>query len=151
MGICSGKQSSANDSAVKGAGMVSRFLFSHFQANDDNREVKSMQDMKISQSDFIFENKGRFRDHYSIGISLGTGKRQTSLNPVGAFGDVRKCVNKKTGTTRAVKIIRKDALDGKEKIRFFYEIEILRQLDHPNIIRLYEIFQDEKRYYLVTE
>ena len=69
----------------------------------------------------------------------------------GAFGDVRKCINKKTGVTRAVKIIKKDALDGKEKMRFFYEIEILRQLDHPNIIRLFEIFSDDKRYYLVTE
>jgi len=27
----------------------------------------------------------------------------------------------------------------------------LRQLDHPNIVRLYEVFQDDKRYYLVTE
>jgi calcium-dependent protein kinase len=27
----------------------------------------------------------------------------------------------------------------------------LKQLDHPNIVRLYEIFKDEKRYYLVTE
>jgi calcium-dependent protein kinase len=60
-------------------------------------------------------------------------------------------VNKKTGAVRAVKIIKKDALDGKEKIRFFYEIEILRQLDHPCIVRLYEIFQDDKRFYLVTE
>ena len=34
----------------------------------------------------------------------------------GAFGEVRKCVNKKTNVTRAVKILRKDALDGKEKI-----------------------------------
>lgn len=60
-------------------------------------------------------------------------------------------MNRKTGQVRAVKIIKKDSLDAKEKIRFFQEIEILRQLDHPNIVRLYEIFQDDKRYYLVTE
>ena len=69
----------------------------------------------------------------------------------GAFGEVRKCVNRKTGAIRAVKVMRKDALDGKEKTRFFYEIEILKTLDHPNILKLYEIFQDDKRYYLVTE
>jgi calcium-dependent protein kinase len=64
---------------------------------------------------------------------------------------VRKCVNRNTGAVRAVKIIRKDSLDAKEKIRFFQEIEIMKVLDHPSIVRLYEVFHDEKRYYLVTE
>ena len=70
---------------------------------------------------------------------------------VGTFGEVRKCVNRKTGAIRAVKVIRKDGLDEKEKGRFFYEMEILKTLDHPNILKLYEVFQDDKRYYLVTE
>lgn len=33
----------------------------------------------------------------------------------------------------------------------FNEINILKELDHPNIVRMYEFFEDEKRYYLVTE
>ena len=37
----------------------------------------------------------------------------------GAFGEVRKCHNRKTGAIRAVKIIRKESLDAKEKMRFF--------------------------------
>jgi hypothetical protein len=41
------------------------------------------------------------------------------VNYVGAFGEVRKCSNRKTGAIRAVKIIRKDSLDAKEKARFF--------------------------------
>lgn len=69
----------------------------------------------------------------------------------GTFGEVRKCVNRRTGAIRAVKVIRKDGLDEKEKTRFFYEMEILKTLDHPNILKLYEVFQDDKRYYLVTE
>ena len=59
---------------------------------------------------------------------------------VGAFGEVRKCINRKTGAIRAVKVMRKDALGGKEKLRFFYEIDILKMLDHRNILKLYEIF-----------
>ena len=31
------------------------------------------------------------------------------------------------------------------------EISILKQMDHPNILKLYEFFQDYKRYFLVTE
>jgi calcium-dependent protein kinase len=30
-------------------------------------------------------------------------------------------------------------------------MNILRKLDHPNILKLYEIFEDSKTYYLVTE
>jgi len=70
---------------------------------------------------------------------------------IGGFGEVRKCSNKKTGAIRAVKIIKKESLDSKEKQRFFTEIEVMRQLDHPNIVRLYEVYQDDKRFYLVTE
>ena len=36
----------------------------------------------------------------------------------------------------------------KEMIR---EFEILKQMDNPNIVRLFELFQDEHNYYLVTE
>ena len=31
------------------------------------------------------------------------------------------------------------------------EIEILRELDHPNIIKLYEVYEDNSMYHLVTE
>ena len=32
-----------------------------------------------------------------------------------------------------------------------HEIELLKRLDHPNILKLYEVFQDEKRIYIITE
>jgi len=38
-----------------------------------------------------------------------------------------------------------------EEANFKEEIGILTQLDHPNILKLYEIFSDDKRYYIVTE
>lgn len=69
----------------------------------------------------------------------------------GAFGEVRKCVNRKTHVIRAVKLVRKDSMSPEEMQSFQEEIAILRQLDHPNILKLYEIFEDSKRYYLVTE
>ena len=31
------------------------------------------------------------------------------------------------------------------------ESMILKQLDHPNILKLYSIFEDSQSYYLVTE
>ena len=53
--------------------------------------------------------------------------------------------------TRAMKTIKKKALPIEDKKRLFNEMKILRKLDHPNIIKLYELFQDSENYYLITE
>lgn len=33
----------------------------------------------------------------------------------------------------------------------FSEVNTLKELDHPNIVKLHELFQDTKNYYLITE
>lgn len=35
--------------------------------------------------------------------------------------------------------------------RLFKEVEILKTLDHPNIVRIYEVFVDESNYYIIME
>ena len=42
-------------------------------------------------------------------------------------------------------------MDIEEKRMFFNEMSILKELDHPNILKMYEFFEDEKRYYIVTD
>ena len=97
--------------------------------------------MKIVKSDFIQQNNGSFKEHYQIGQMLGQG----------AFGEVRKCLHRDTKATRAVKLIKKESMSSEEEQSFKHEISILKKLDHPNILKLYEVFEDDKRYYLVTE
>lgn len=70
---------------------------------------------------------------------------------LGAFGEVRKCLHRETKALRAVKIINKKYLEDDEKDKLQSEISILKSMDHPNILKLYEFFQDHKRYFLVTE
>jgi calcium-dependent protein kinase len=36
-------------------------------------------------------------------------------------------------------------------VRLRYEIDILKNLSHPNILKLYEVFEDKTTIYLVTE
>ena len=31
------------------------------------------------------------------------------------------------------------------------EVDILSQVDHPNVVKLYEIFEDSKKFYMVLE
>jgi len=86
----------------------------------------------------------KFKDNYLIGLSMGSG-----IN-----GEVRKCKQSKTNAVRAVKILKKDKIgtsDGFAIQRFIHEIEMLKFLDHPNIIKLYEFYEDEKRFFLVSE
>jgi serine/threonine protein kinase len=33
----------------------------------------------------------------------------------------------------------------------FAEVNVLKMTDHPNIIKLYELYQDDIHYYLITE
>ena len=39
----------------------------------------------------------------------------------------------------------------KDKEIFATEVQLLKKLDHPNIIKLYEVYETEKTIYLVTE
>ncbi len=64
---------------------------------------------------------------------------------------MRKCISKHTGAIRAVKILNKTHLKEKDQRRFLYEIELLRELDHPNIIKIYEYFVESDKIYVVTE
>ena len=47
--------------------------------------------------------------------------------------------------------MKKSKMDDFELKRFMNEIEILKKLDHPNVLKLYEFYEDKKRFYLVLE
>lgn len=70
-----------------------------------------------------------------------------------SHAEVYHCVNKATKIDRAVKVYKKRDICRSEesKKRFMTEIEIYRQLDHPNVIKLFEIYADDSKFYLVEE
>lgn len=69
----------------------------------------------------------------------------------GSYGEVYGATHRKTGARRAVKTVDK-AIVSKTKAGFWRrELDILRRLDHPNIVRLYEAFEDSGAVYLVLE
>ncbi|CAE7863472.1 CPK2, partial [Symbiodinium necroappetens] len=67
----------------------------------------------------------------------------------GSYGTVCVCVNKATKQKRAVKALSKTQMKNIEK--FKEEIRIMTIMDHPNIIKLYETFEDKVKVYLVME
>ena len=52
----------------------------------------------------------------------------------------------------AIKILEKEKIEDEgDRERILREIQILKLLKHPNIVQLYEIFEDEQRLYLIME
>ncbi len=69
----------------------------------------------------------------------------------GNFALVRLGVHKLTRTKVAVKIVDKSDLDEENQRKIFREIEIMRRLSHPSVIRLYQVMETEAMIYIVTE
>ncbi|OMJ72550.1 hypothetical protein SteCoe_28965 [Stentor coeruleus] len=71
----------------------------------------------------------------------------------GAFSEVMLTIYTPTGQKRALKVIRKSPLTIQQLNSEFkiIEMKIIRELDHPNIIKCYEVFEDENNYYMPLE
>lgn len=52
---------------------------------------------------------------------------------------------------RAAKLIKRNTLNPENEIQLLYETEILKNIDHPNIVKIFEIFADYQNYYIITE
>lgn len=64
---------------------------------------------------------------------------------------VKKCIHKRTGEIRALKLIRKNHKSKEDTRLLFKEVNIIRNLDHPNIIRFFEFYEDEQFFYFIME
>eukprot|EP00930_Biecheleria_cincta_P033650 TRINITY_DN23310_c0_g1_i1.p1 TRINITY_DN23310_c0_g1~~TRINITY_DN23310_c0_g1_i1.p1 ORF type:complete len:547 (-),score=103.68 TRINITY_DN23310_c0_g1_i1:50-1690(-) len=88
-------------------------------------------------------------------ITVGAGSLQDAFDvdrrPCGrgGFSAVFKAVDKITGDVRAVKKVYLS--DITDTAAMDQEIDIHRMMDHPNVVRLYHAFQDEKALYIVLE
>ena len=95
-------------------------------------------ELKISKSNYVSYRKGNITNDYKIDKPIGAG----------TFGTVRKAKHKVTGNERAIKILKKNEQD---EAKFYLEVEILSKLSHPNIMQIYEFYDDSKCFYIVSE
>lgn len=69
----------------------------------------------------------------------------------GGFARVYEATDEK-GVRHAIKVINKAALKTtKNRTKLFAEIKIHKSLDHPNIVKFEECFEDEENVYMVLE
>jgi calcium-dependent protein kinase len=123
---------------------------------DDASPGKRVVTMEPSVKSFAGPSSGR-RDRTNgdvqITDALADVRVKYHINPKelghGHYGVVRKCMNRETNEWYAIKSIRKAKVSKIEVLK--REIEILKEVRHPNIIELIDVFEDAKYLHLVTE
>ena len=104
-----------------------------------NPNEKKEDNVIISKSVFVGKSNKSFSDVYTVVKEIGSG----------SYGRVYRVKNKTTGDTRACKQLTKGRIANTEKFKL--EIDLMIQMDHPNIIKLYEVFEDNRYIYLIME
>ena len=100
-------------------------------------EVSSSEElqMKVGKETLIKISTDSLNNNYIIVGELGSG----------SYGTVKKVKHKKLGEYRAMKIINKKSESSQN------EVDILRKISHPNIVNIFEIYEDSKKYYIMME
>lgn len=152
-GTAEGKDAKENEGDVEVAATAvdfKKFL------SDKLRDVKAAQSHKFqlvsvdgtsgSPGTYKMSTEGKYK-----GSCLGTYK---SVKPLGkgAYADVKEGVHEVTKERVALKMYRKSLLqDTMKKNNVLREIKILERLDHPNIMKIFDCFEDSQNVTIVLE
>lgn len=94
----------------------------------------------VKRESLISSRPENIRDHYTfLNQTLGEG----------SYGFVKVATRNSDGARRAIKIIPKKRIKRPELLT--REISIMKQIEHPNIVKLYETYEDIQYIYLPME
>jgi len=86
-------------------------------------------------------DKNSVDSRYDVGEEIGRG----------AFSVVKRGKNKKTGEDVAIKYIEKKFVDPQDLVLLSREIDIMKKIQHKNVLRLIEVFESDDIISLVME
>lgn len=95
---------------------------------------------------FVQQSSGRVQDSYAVGEQIGAGRPH-----VGGFATVYEATHFLSGSKRAIKRIQVCSLPLFSLTSIFNEVALLRTLDHPSILKLYEAIIEPDTLNIVTE
>ena len=97
------------------------------------------EELQFNKHNFISITKDSLTDFYKIIKIMGEG----------GFGKVYEVENKKTLEHFACKKLSKININNLDKLK--NEISILSQADHPNIIKIFEVYESNRSLYIIME
>ena len=98
-------------------------------------DLNFLEKVKLGKENLLKIQKESITNHYEIIGELGSG----------SYGSVKKVRHKKLKEIRAMKVILKKSENAKT------EIDIMRKISHPNIVNIFDIYEDSKKYYIMME
>ena len=116
-------------------------------ATDDINRIEGSQkdliDMKVKVNDLVMERQISPWKYYKHLLTLGSG----------TYGTVKKVsLINNPSTIRAMKIISKEnIMEGVDNSKLIDEVTILKKLDHPNIMKIYECYVDKDNFYIISD
>jgi TolB-like protein len=127
----------------------------HFENPDDTiycgkcgTQLKSSEEISVSPTETIEPPKeeltpgSTFAGRYQIIEELGKG----------GMGKVYRVVDKKLDEEVAVKLIKPEIASNRKTVeRFSKELKFARKIVHKNVGRMYELMEDESRYFITME
>jgi calcium-dependent protein kinase len=93
----------------------------------------------VKKSLFVSASQGDIRTAYDLGKMLGDG----------AYGQVFIAKHRASNQERAIKKIPKSRIKHPDRLQT--EIDVMKIADHPYIVKLFEVWEDDRYIYLVME
>ena len=103
--------------------------------------IEDASKLPICSKNVIFKKHGNPFQDYQILVKLGQG----------SFGQVFKVKNNYNNCIRALKQINKSFINNLDDGEVGKEIAILKKLNHPHIMKLYEYYTNEENLFLISE
>uniref|UniRef100_A0A3Q1HTF3 non-specific serine/threonine protein kinase n=1 Tax=Anabas testudineus TaxID=64144 RepID=A0A3Q1HTF3_ANATE len=119
------------------------FLLHHTSADNGRSEVvsRSVRSARCKTSSSPGGDDSPHVGNYRLLKTIGKGN----------FAKVKLARHILTGREVAIKIIDKTQLNPTSLQKLFREVRIMKILNHPNIVKLFEVIETEKTLYLVME
>lgn len=106
-----------------------------------NEKASDILDGSLARKTLIVREEGKVSTHYQLGNAIGRGQ----------FGTVYRALNLNTGQMVAIKRIPVDGLKEEEITQLMREVELVKRLSHPSIVKYEGMARDHDTLSIVLE